>query len=63
MSFTNDDLKRLKELHEECAEMACDIIPLLARLEAAETVCNLLVGPGVIHPLVKAWRRSCGEEE
>lgn len=52
MTFTNDDLKRLKEIMDRFIDLpydksgfiinAQDLIALIARLEAAEKVCEYL---------------------
>jgi hypothetical protein len=78
VTFTNSDLKRLKEetTHHGggrcgvgCEYPLIDILGLLARLEAAER-CLI---PGTDYCVVcccedcqvnkEAWRRSCGEGE
>ena len=59
MSFTNDDLKRAKEMFKGI-EIAEKMNALLARLEAAEAILEDALADGTIHPeelLVSAWLR------
>jgi hypothetical protein len=63
MKFMNEDLRQLKEEYPIAGiEAIGNKLPaLIARLEAAEAVCKLFVGPGVIHPLVKKWQEISGQ--
>lgn len=66
LTFTDDQLKRLKDANHFEEH---DILALLARLEAAEKVLYLISGEK--HPNVslmdkffdswKAWRKACGK--
>jgi hypothetical protein len=76
--FTDADLKRLKEV----LEMPCTdlpqvtehfreyerlIWPLIARLEAAEKVCDEVIGlrhidPEIMNPIIGAWRQVAGKD-
>lgn len=70
MTFTTDDLKRLKEW---CLTKAAPtdwteqdskgILSLIARLEAAEKFCRWLEfdDNDISRELIKAWRKSKGE--
>ena len=67
MTFTDDDLKRLK--NGRYFDMDKEVLPndklesLLARLEAAEKVCELLNGP--VHEsfwqVMTEWRKAAGK--
>lgn len=70
MTFTDDDLKRLKEKAERSntyTNMDCDkALALLSRLEAAELCCQFMWISE--HPIdesaneaYSAWRRACGK--
>lgn len=70
-AFSDNDLKRLKEHLAGVAQVGTypmeKLIDLLARLEAAEKLCNYLDGfDDVNNPIVseylKAWRKSKGEK-
>jgi hypothetical protein len=74
MTFTDDDLKRLKEDIKPHNAWYSTIIPLLSRLEAAEEVCEAsekVVRPTkrigdaplerAIFDALKAWRKAAGK--
>lgn len=70
MSFTNEDLKKLKEEHQNHdynVRVGCDICDLLCRLEAAEKVVEALMehycetDAKQVDGYYAAWRRSKGE--
>ena len=72
MAFTDDDLKRLKEQHEDYKRQGItsvytyhDILALIARLEAAEAMINNsrgLEGWWDVEKELEAWRKSAGKE-
>ena len=63
--FTDDDLKRLKETKEYWNSRLCScedlITPLLARLEAAEEVCEFWAHEEQGQGLIEAWREVAGK--
>ena len=75
MTFTDDDLKRLKERFMEADDAECDYMDmkvllqkaLLARLECAEALCEEWAqNANTSHPcsmntLYEAWRKAKGE--
>lgn len=67
MSFTDDDLKRLRDRtlpYESLALIGVksDLLnALLARLEAAEKVCEEIERKPICHGLIEAWRKACGK--
>lgn len=74
MTFTDDDLKRLKNRNIyrcPCGNILCpepfDIKALLARLEAAEKVCeeHLIfrkqINYSVMGGTLEAWRKAAGK--
>ena len=78
ITFTDDDLKRLKENihkpHEGCSLENTlenisnyDILALLARLEAAEKVCEnvnkYLRDPRSFYGMLYAWRKSARKSD
>lgn len=77
MSFTDDNLKRLKERRQEIMErpadtdlkavyamtLLMDIPALLARLEAAEACAKEYAPDGPIgFKLLAAWRKAAGKD-
>jgi hypothetical protein len=70
MSFTDEDLKELKEYIEEAGD-SCDIRgyqvnALLARLEAAERMYLIIESKMSIpekqqEHIIEAWRKACGK--
>ncbi len=73
MPFSDDDLKRLKELLEsgeewKADEVDIDLIALLARLLAAENVCRATKGIWdrgnmtlELDQALEAWRKAAGK--
>jgi hypothetical protein len=66
MSFTDDDLKRVKQYLDEKNweyQPSHDVLKaLLARLEAAEKVVEDKINRGWgNHPLVEIWRKAAGK--
>lgn len=68
MSFTDSDLKRLKELAKQKAlsGLEPDIVALLARLEAAEKVIkeideHFLSDHDYVERLIETWRKAVGK--
>lgn len=66
-AFTDDDLKRLKDLllkghlYSDLV-LDKDLLALIARLEAAEKIVQDKIDRGWgDHPLVKAWAKEAGK--
>ena len=77
MTFSNDELKRLKQdvlarramlrdvpIHPDIAYYGQSILSLIARLEAAEIVCQSIIDNGDEKNFkfsMKAWRKTAGK--
>lgn len=68
MAFTDEDLKRLKEIvsktgYERVTFFDFDLKALLARLEAAEIIMETIVKLSGSDNLsaYQAWRKTCGK--
>jgi len=67
MSFTDDELKILRHQHQHTSSKTkCRTCDFMARLEAAEAVCQSVIDngdEGNFKFSMKAWRHSKGAPE